>query len=43
MAGSGIAANGQRTYDEVAATAGGAVIEPGWKLMGTFLGKEGIV
>jgi 2,3-bisphosphoglycerate-independent phosphoglycerate mutase len=43
MAGSGIAANGQRTYDEVAAAAGGAVIEPGWNLMGTFLGKEGTV
>jgi len=40
MAGAGIAANGQRTYDEVAAAAGGAVIEPGWKLMGTFLGKD---
>ena len=40
MAGVGIAANGQRTYDEVAAAAGGAVIEPGWTLMGTFLGKD---
>ncbi|NCA11613.1 cofactor-independent phosphoglycerate mutase [bacterium] len=43
MAGSGIAANGQRTYDEPAAAAGGMVIEPGWTLMGTFLGKEGTV
>jgi 2,3-bisphosphoglycerate-independent phosphoglycerate mutase len=43
MAGSGIAANGRRTYDEVAAAAGGAVIEPGWRLMGTFLSKEGTV
>jgi len=38
MAGSGIAATGQRTYDEVAALAGGVRIEPGWRLMGTFLG-----
>ena len=40
MAGAGIAANGRRTYDEVAAAAGGAVIEPGWKLMGALLGKD---
>jgi len=43
IAGSDIAASGQRTYDEVAAAASGSVIEPGWRLMGTFLGKEGIV
>ena len=42
IAGSDIAADGQRTYDEAAA-ASGSVIEPGWRLMGTFLGKEGIV
>jgi 2,3-bisphosphoglycerate-independent phosphoglycerate mutase len=40
MAGKGIAASGQRTYDEVAAAASTARIEPGWKLMGTFLGTE---
>ncbi|MFM9195937.1 MAG: cofactor-independent phosphoglycerate mutase [Planctomycetia bacterium] len=37
MAGSGIAAAGQRTYDEIAAGAGGVSILPGWKLMGEFL------
>jgi 2,3-bisphosphoglycerate-independent phosphoglycerate mutase len=38
IAGQGIAASGQRTYDEVAAAAAGDPILPGWKLMGTFLG-----
>jgi 2,3-bisphosphoglycerate-independent phosphoglycerate mutase len=37
MAGSGIKPSGQQTYDEVAASASGASILPGWKLMGTFL------
>ena len=37
MAGAGIAAGGQKTYDEIAAAASGAKIEPGWKLMGEFL------
>ena len=37
MAGSGIAASGQRTYDEAAAAASAARIEPGWRLMGEFL------
>ncbi len=41
IAGSDIAAGGQHTYDEAAAAASGTVIEPGWRLMGTFLGKEG--
>ena len=39
MAGAGIAAGGQKTYDEAAAAASGSRIEPGWKLMGAFLGK----
>ena len=37
MAGSGIQPSGQKTYDEVAAAAGGVSILPGWKLMGEFL------
>jgi 2,3-bisphosphoglycerate-independent phosphoglycerate mutase len=37
MAGSGIPASGQATYDEAAATASGQRIEPGWTLMGEFL------
>jgi 2,3-bisphosphoglycerate-independent phosphoglycerate mutase len=40
MAGNGIAHSGQTTYDEASAAASGATIEPGWKLMGTFLGKD---
>ena len=40
MAGTGIAAGGRCTYDEVAAAAAGDAIMPGWKLMGTFLGKD---
>jgi 2,3-bisphosphoglycerate-independent phosphoglycerate mutase len=39
MAGSSIAPSGQRTYDELAAAAGQVTIEPGWKLMGEFLGS----
>lgn len=39
MAGTGIAHVGQATYDEAAAAASGATIEPGWTLMGEFLGK----
>ena len=38
MAGSGIAASGQKTYDEVSAAASGVTIEPGWRMMGEFLG-----
>ncbi len=37
MAGSGIPASGQRSYDEIAAAASTKRIEPGWKLMGEFL------
>jgi len=37
MAGRGIAASGQTTYDELAAAAAGDAIEPGWRLMGEFL------
>jgi 2,3-bisphosphoglycerate-independent phosphoglycerate mutase len=37
MAGSGITASGQTTYDEIAAAAGGVSILPGWRLMGEFL------
>ena len=40
MAGTGIAATGSRTYDEGTAAAGGTRIEPGWKLMGTFLDRS---
>jgi len=39
MAGSGITATAAKTYDEAAAAASGVRIEPGWKLMGEFLGK----
>ncbi|MFM8634016.1 MAG: cofactor-independent phosphoglycerate mutase [Planctomycetia bacterium] len=39
MAGTGIAHVGQATYDEAAAAASRATIEPGWTLMGEFLGK----
>lgn len=39
MSGTGIAASGQKTYDEVAAAATGERIEPGWTLMGKFLRK----
>jgi len=39
MAGTGIAANGQKTYDESAAAAAPAAAQiiPGWRLMGAFL------
>jgi 2,3-bisphosphoglycerate-independent phosphoglycerate mutase len=37
MAGRGIAASGQRTYDEIAAAAGPERILPGWRLIGEFL------
>jgi len=39
MAGSGIAATGQKTYDEAAAAAAPAATQilPGWRLMGAFL------
>lgn len=40
MAGAGVAASGARTYDEVSAAASGVIVEPGWRLMGRFLGKE---
>ncbi len=36
MAGAGIAATGQQTYDEAAA-ATGLLVEPGWRLMGRFI------
>jgi 2,3-bisphosphoglycerate-independent phosphoglycerate mutase len=39
MAGTGIAATGQKTYDELAAAATGDRIEPGWTVMGEFLRK----
>jgi 2,3-bisphosphoglycerate-independent phosphoglycerate mutase len=39
MAGTGIAPAGTATYDEAAALAGGEAILPGWRLMGTFLGR----
>ncbi|MFM8292879.1 MAG: cofactor-independent phosphoglycerate mutase [Planctomycetia bacterium] len=38
MAGSGIAAGGGKTYDEITAVDAGDAILPGWKLMGEFLG-----
>jgi len=37
MAGTGIAASGRSTYDELSAAASGQRIEPGWRLMGEFL------
>lgn len=40
MAGTGVARSGQATYDEATAAASGATVEPGWKLMGRFLGKD---
>jgi 2,3-bisphosphoglycerate-independent phosphoglycerate mutase len=40
IAGSGITASGQATYDELAAAAAGNGIEPGWRLMGEFLGSN---
>jgi 2,3-bisphosphoglycerate-independent phosphoglycerate mutase len=40
MAGHGIAHAGQASYDEAAAAASGETIEPGWKLMGTFLERS---
>jgi len=40
IAGDGVAATGQRSYDEAAALAGGVRIEPGWRLMGEFLGSN---
>ncbi len=40
MAGAGVPASGAQTYDEVSAAASGVVVEPGWRLMGRFLGKE---
>jgi len=39
MAGTGIAPTGQSTYDESSAAASTARIEPGWRLMGEFLGR----
>lgn len=39
MAGTGITPTGQTTYDEVAAASSGQRVEPGWRLMGEFLGK----
>ena len=40
MAGTGIAATGRRAYGENEAAATGDRIEPGWRLMGEFLGRE---
>ncbi len=40
MAGTGIAATGQKTYDEVAAAATGERIKSGWTLVREFLGSE---
>ncbi|NMC19167.1 MAG: hypothetical protein GYA33_01995, partial [Thermogutta sp.] len=38
MAGTGLTPSGTKTYDEVAAAAG-PVFDPGWRLMGYFLGR----
>ncbi|MFM9025282.1 MAG: cofactor-independent phosphoglycerate mutase [Planctomycetaceae bacterium] len=38
-AGPGIAANGRRAYGETDAAATGDRVEPGWRLMGEFLGR----
>lgn len=40
MVGTGIAANGGRAYGETAAAAAGDRVEPGWRLMGEFLGRR---
>ena len=40
MAGTGIPAGGARSYDEAAAAATSDRIEPGWRLMGTFLDRN---
>lgn len=37
MCGTGVAASGQTTYDEFAAAASGAAVDPGWQLMKEFL------
>ena len=37
ICGSGVAADGQSTYDEVAAEAAGLRHDPGWRLMRTFI------
>ena len=37
ICGTGIAAGGQSTYDEIAAAASGVVFDPGWQLMERFL------
>ena len=37
IAGTGVAAGGQKTYDEVSAAASGLAFEQGWKLMDYFL------
>jgi len=39
MAGTGLAPSGVKTYDEVVAAAG-PIFDPGWRLMGYFLGKQ---
>jgi 2,3-bisphosphoglycerate-independent phosphoglycerate mutase len=39
IAGSGIAANGRRAYGETDAAATGDRVDPGWRLMGEFLGR----
>ena len=41
MAGAGIEAGDAASYHEAAASATGLVVEPGWKLMGKFLGVKG--
>jgi 2,3-bisphosphoglycerate-independent phosphoglycerate mutase len=40
MAGTGIPAGRARSYDEAAAAATSDRIEPGWRLMGTFLDRN---
>ncbi|MFL5328747.1 MAG: cofactor-independent phosphoglycerate mutase [Gemmataceae bacterium] len=40
VAGTGIGANGQTTYDEVTAAASGLSFDPGWHLMSWFLGEK---
>jgi 2,3-bisphosphoglycerate-independent phosphoglycerate mutase len=41
MAGAGIAADAAASYHEAVAATTGLVIEPGWRLMGEFLGVKG--
>ncbi|MCL1879535.1 MAG: 2,3-bisphosphoglycerate-independent phosphoglycerate mutase [Actinomycetia bacterium] len=42
LAGPGIASNGAKRLTEVEAAGTGLVVDPGWKLLGTFLSRPGL-